>query len=58
MSSLAPPTRGRQPAVADLAALLEAMREAGWVATAPNPAEGAMPTEATSLLIDVPGGRS
>lgn len=58
MSGLAPPTPTRQPAVADLVALLEAMREAGWVATAPSPVEGAMPTGAITPPTDAPSGHS
>jgi hypothetical protein len=44
MSRLTPPTPAPRLPLADLVATLEAMREAGWVTTAPEPA----PLEATS----------
>lgn len=59
MSRLTPPTSASRPLLADLVATLEAMREAGWVTTAPRPTplEAASPTWPHIPAAQLPGGR-
>lgn len=59
MSHRTPPTPAPRPPLADLVATLEAMREAGWVTTAPGPTplEATSPTGPHIPAAQLPGGR-